>query len=40
MMAFTEKLLERICIAVNGGTESVVDGKTISFKALTVVCPS
>ena len=33
MMAFTEKLLERICIAVNGGTESVVDGKTISFKA-------
>ena len=33
MMAFTEKLLERICIAVNGGTESVVDGKTIRFKA-------
>ena len=33
MMAFTEKLLERICIAVNGGTESVVDGETISFKA-------
>ena len=33
MMAFTEKLLERICIAVNGSTESVVDGKTISFKA-------
>ena len=33
MMAFTEKLRERICIAVNGGTESVVDGKTISFKA-------
>ena len=33
MMAFTEKLLERICIAVNGGTKSVVDGKTISFKA-------
>ena len=33
MMAFTEKLLERICIAVDGGTESVVDGKTISFKA-------
>ncbi len=32
MMAFTEKLLERICIAVNGSTESVVDGKTISFK--------
>ncbi|WP_418816717.1 lysine--tRNA ligase [Phocaeicola sp.] len=33
MMAFTEKLLERICIAVNGSTESVADGKTISFKA-------
>lgn len=33
MMAFTEKLLERICIAVNGSTESMVDGKTISFKA-------
>ncbi len=33
MMSFTEKLLETICIAVNGTTESVVDGKTISFKA-------
>ena len=33
MMAFTEKLLERICIAVNGKPESVIDGKTISFKA-------
>lgn len=33
MMSFTEKLLERICIAVNGCTESVIDGKTISFKA-------
>ncbi len=33
MMDFTEKLLERICIAVNGTSESVVDGKTISFKA-------
>ena len=33
MMAFTEKLLETICVAVNGSTESVVDGKTISFKA-------
>lgn len=33
MMAFTEKLLERICIAVNGTAESVIDGKTISFKA-------
>ena len=33
MMAFTEKLLERICIAVNGKPESVIDGKTVSFKA-------
>ena len=33
MMSFTEQLLERICIAVNGSTESVIDGKTISFKA-------
>ena len=33
MMSFTEKLLETICMAVNGTTESVVDGKTISFKA-------
>jgi lysyl-tRNA synthetase class 2 len=33
MMSFTEKLLETICIAVNGKDESVFDGKTISFKA-------
>ncbi|MBF1433216.1 MAG: lysine--tRNA ligase, partial [Prevotella nanceiensis] len=33
MMDFTEKLLETICIAVNGSAETVVDGKTISFKA-------
>ena len=33
MMSFTEKLLERICIAVNGCPETVIDGKTISFKA-------
>ena len=33
MMNFTEKLLERICIAVNGCTETEIDGKTISFKA-------
>ncbi len=33
MMSFTEKLLERICVAVNGKPESVIDGKTISFKA-------
>ena len=33
MMDFTEQMLEKICIAVNGTTETVVDGKTISFKA-------
>ncbi len=33
MMSFTEMLLEQICIAVNGKPETVVDGKTISFKA-------
>ena len=33
MMSFTEQLLEKICIAVNGSSESVIDGKTISFKA-------
>ena len=33
MMSFTEKLLERICIAVNGCTETEMDGKSISFKA-------
>lgn len=33
MMAFTEKLLETICIAVNGSAEREVDGQTISFKA-------
>ncbi len=33
MMSFTEQLLERICMAVNGSCESVVDGQTISFKA-------
>jgi lysyl-tRNA synthetase, class II len=33
MMSFTEKLLETICTAVNGTPESVIDGKTISFKA-------
>lgn len=33
MMRFTEQLLERICIAVNGTSESVVDGQTINFKA-------
>ena len=33
MMEFTEKMLERICIAVNGCTDTEIDGKTISFKA-------
>ncbi len=33
MMSFTEKLLETICIAVNGKPEREVDGQTISFKA-------
>ena len=33
MMAFTEKLLETICIAVNGSAEREIDGQTISFKA-------
>ena len=33
MMLFTEQLLEKICIAVNGSSESIIDGKTISFKA-------
>ena len=29
MMSFTEKLLERICIAVNGSEETTIDGKTL-----------
>jgi lysyl-tRNA synthetase class 2 len=33
MMSFTEKLLETICIAVNGKPESEVNGNIISFKA-------
>ena len=33
MMSFTERLLETICVAVNGKPESVVDGQVISFKA-------
>ena len=33
MMSFTEKLLETICIAVNGTTEREIDGQIISFKA-------
>ncbi len=33
MMEFTENMLERIALAVNGTTEVEIDGKTISFKA-------
>ena len=33
MMAFTEKLLETVCIAVNGKPEREIDGNIISFKA-------
>ena len=33
MMSFTEKLLETVCIAVNGKPEREIDGKIISFKA-------
>ena len=33
MMSFTEKLLEEVCLAVNGKPEREVDGNIISFKA-------
>ena len=33
MMSFTEKLLETICVAVNGTTEREIDGNIVSFKA-------
>lgn len=33
MMAFTEKLLEEICIAVNGKPEREINGNIVSFKA-------
>ena len=33
MMSFTEKLLEAICIAVNGKPEREIDGNMVSFKA-------
>ena len=33
MVSFTEKLLETVCIAVNGKPEREVDGQIISFKA-------
>lgn len=32
-MTFTEKMLEEICIAVNGKPEVEIDGKVISFRA-------
>ena len=32
MMEFTENMLERIALAVNGTTDVEIDGKTISFK--------
>ena len=33
MMEFTEQMLERVALAVNGTKEAVIDGKPISFKA-------
>ena len=33
MMSFTEKLLETVCIAVNGKAEREIDGNIVSFKA-------
>ncbi len=33
MMSFTEKMLEQICVAVNGKPEVEIDGNVISFKA-------
>jgi len=33
MMQFTEKLLETICVAVNGKPEREIDGQIVSFKA-------
>lgn len=33
MMEFTEQMLERVALAVNGTTDVEIDGRTISFKA-------
>lgn len=33
MMSFTEQLLEKVCIAVNGKPEREIDGNMVSFKA-------
>ena len=32
MMEFTEKMIEKVCLAVNNTTEVMIDGKPISFK--------
>jgi lysyl-tRNA synthetase class 2 len=32
MMDFTEKMIEKVCLDVNGTNEVAIDGKTISFK--------
>jgi lysyl-tRNA synthetase class 2 len=33
MQEFTEQMLERVAMAVNGTTDVTIDGKQISFKA-------
>ena len=33
MMEFTEQMLERVAVAVNGTTELTIDGRQVSFKA-------
>ena len=33
MMEFTERMLERVAVAVNGTTELTIDGRAVSFKA-------
>ncbi len=33
MMEFTERMLEKVALAVNGTTELTIEGKTVSFKA-------
>ena len=40
MMGFTEKLLERICIAVNGSTETTMTERPSASRLLTAACPS
>ncbi len=36
-MGFTEKLLERICIAVNGGTETTIGYMSACFSTSSLV---